>query len=83
MTQPTRYITKLDPEGRLCLPPSVRESLALHSGTQLHFSLDEQTRAIRLRPVQRACLFCQSTEQLHDITSGLFLCDSCFLCLKY
>lgn len=71
------YITKVEGEGRICLPIALRRRLNWEKGTKI--KVTEENNKIILETANKVCKLCGATEKL---VPDIQICQSCVSAIK-
>ena len=82
MINSTGIIRKVDELGRVVLPIETRKLFGIEEKDSVKILVDKKNGQIILQKVSEMCIKCQSIENLKEIKSGLYICDSCIAELK-
>lgn len=77
MVKSTGITRKVDELGRVVLPIEVRRLMGIEEKDGLEIFVDEDCGRIIFEKASKMCLKCQSKENLTEIKSGFYLCESC------
>lgn len=72
-------IRRIDELGRIVIPVELRRKLSLSPGDQLEFLIEGDS--IRLRPAERRCVFCRSSQDLVAFRDQN-VCQECLAILR-
>ena len=77
MVKSTGVVRKVDELGRIVLPIETRELCGIKEKDSLEILVDKDNGQIMLQMASKICIKCRSTENLKEIKSGAYICDSC------
>ncbi len=70
-------IKKMDALGRIVIPKSIRQQMALNASDPLVVEYDPKAKQIVLKRALHSCLICGKREELISISEDVFLCEEC------
>lgn len=76
----TGVVRELDKLGRIVIPKEIRKTLEITEGTQLEFSIDDNS--VIMRKCAVGCIFCGGTEELVSFENKN-VCEKCIVRLVH